>query len=216
MKRIGCFLGLFLWLSALPALAVQEADTTTTHFFSLSVPFVVQAPFGDWSSPWQDFCEEASITMSYSYLTGKVPDKYESALVMLRLAIFEMKTLGYDKDTDVRDTERMMHEYFGYMKTLILKNPSVADIKNALLSGNLVLAPFDGQLVDNPYYVPPGPRYHMVVIKGYDNDNFIVNDPGTRHGEGFRYPINSFMNAIHDLVTGDIREGPKSVLVIEK
>ena len=38
----------------------------------------------------------------------------------------------------------------------------------------------------------------MLVLIGYDENNFITNDPGTRRGEKYKYPQERVVNAIHD------------------
>lgn len=206
----------FLFLSALAPGASQAVTGTDTHM--LTVPFVVQAPLGNWSWPWQDFCEEASVIMAYSYVTGRSPDRITSALEMLRLAIFELKTFGYEKDTGLVETDRMIREYYKYEKTRIVERPSIDFIKAEIQKGNLVIAPVAGQLLKNPYFVPPGPRYHMVVIRGFSGSSFIVNEPGTRNGEAFRYPMATVMGALHDFVPlpEEITKGRKAVLIVEK
>ena len=195
---------------AFPAFATNEATV-------LPVAFTSQAPFGDWSWPWGDFCEEASVVMAYGYMTGKKYSSYEFAVEMLRLAIFELQTLGYEKDTNLSDTIRLLTDHYKYKKARIVFDPTSTMIKNEILRGNLVIAPAAGQLLGNPHFRSPGPRYHMVVIKGFDHADFIVNEPGTRFGNGWRYSQTTLMNAIHDFVPmGDIKNGQKAVIVVEK
>ena len=71
--------------------------------------------------------------------------------------------------------------------------------------GSLVLVPAFGQILGNPYFTPPGPATHMLVIRGYDETTkeFITNDPGTRRGEGYRYSYAALVRAIRDYPTGD-------------
>lgn len=214
IKKI--FLILIFLVAVPPALAVEEVDKSDATFTSLSVPFVVQAPLGDWSWPWQDFCEEANVVMAHAYLTHTVPTKLGGAIEMLKLATFELKNFGYEKDTNLHDTERMLREYYGDMDTKILENPTADMIRSELRAGNLVIVPAAGQLLHNPNFVKPGPRYHMVMVKGFDRSEFITNDPGTRRGDSFRYSEKTLMNGIHDLVSGDITKGPKAALVVLK
>lgn len=206
----------FLFLAASPVYAVEEIDKSNLNFMSLNVPFVVQAPLGDWSWPWQDFCEESSVLMAYAYVKGTVPNKYAAARELLRLAVYELKNFGYEKDTNITYTARMLKEYYGYDKIRAMENPTAEVMRDEIRKENVILVPVAGRLLKNPNFVPPGPRYHMVVVKGFDGDIFIVNDPGTRRGDGFRYPAATLMNAMHDLVPGDILLGSKRVLIIEK
>lgn len=211
---------LFLALSLAPLAAFGARDTAGADAANAGshlnpVPFIVQAPLGDWSWPWQDFCEEASVAMTHFYLEGKVPTVPQAAVSLLRLAIFEMKTFGYEKDTGLADTERMIREYYGHAKTRIVENPSADFIRGEVEKGNVVLVPAAGKLLKNPYF-KTDPRYHMVLVKGYEAGDFIVNEPGTWRGDGFRYTERVLMDAMHDLAPGDITNGRKAALVVEK
>lgn len=206
------FIGaIFLFGILIPSAAsAAEAD--------LDVPFVVQAPMGTWTWPWQDFCEEAVSVMSYSFVTGLDPKPLAAARQMLRLAEFELKRFGYEKDTGVSDTQIMLRDFYGLTRTAIVGNPSADFIKRQLREGNIVVVPAAGKLLRNPHFVQPGPRYHMVLVRGFDEARreFIVNEPGTKFGDGWRYSEAVLMRAMHDLVPGDITKGPKRVLVVMK
>ena len=202
----------FLFLLLAPALALAAPDSAL-----LNVPFTSQAPLNDWSWPWADFCEEASVVMSYAYVTGKKFSTYDFAVEMIKLAIFELKTLGYEKDTNLTDTLRMLTDYYGYKKARIVGNPTSQMIRDEVSKGNLVIVPAAGALLENPYFRAK-PRYHMVVVKGFDHVDFIVNEPGTRFGNGFRYSQTNLMEAMHDFVpeSQNITTGRKAVIVVEK
>ncbi len=75
-----------------------------------------------------------------------------------------------------------------------------------------------GRELHNPNFTTPGPLYHMIVIRGFDDDaqEFIVNDIGTRRGEKFHYAYKVIWNALHDF-TGDkekILEGGKRIIAV--
>ena len=59
----------------------------------------------------------------------------------------------------------------------------------------------------------------MVVVRGYDDvaKEFIVNDPGTRFGEGYRYPYATLWAASHDWTGSDatVTAGRKAMIVVE-
>ncbi|MBI4134653.1 MAG: hypothetical protein HY471_00895 [Candidatus Sungbacteria bacterium] len=202
----------FLFFTVFPAWAADSNGDVLL----LDVPFVVQAPLGSWDWPWQDFCEEASVVMAYAYTMNTPVGNLQGALMMLESAIFELKTFGYEKDTNVFETERVLREHFRYEKTRIIENPSVSVMKAEVKKGNVLLVPVAGRMLGNPYFVQPGPRYHMVLVRGFTASHFIVNEPGTKNGAGYRYPITVLMNAMHDLVPGNITEGRKAILVVEK
>ncbi len=58
----------------------------------------------------------------------------------------------------------------------------------------------------------------MIILTGYDRNNFIAHDPGTQFGKNFMYPQATIINAIHEW-TGSkitIKEGEKAMLVLQK
>lgn len=59
-----------------------------------------------------------------------------------------------------------------------------------------------------------------VAVRGYDpeGEEFIVNDPGTRYGEGYRYKEEIFMEAVQDYETGyhgEVFPEKKNMIVVE-
>jgi hypothetical protein len=74
--------------------------------------------------------------------------------------------------------------------------------------------PVYAPLLKNPHYADVSPDYHVMVLTGYDDAAgvFIVNDPGTKDGQGLRFPSSTFMSAIHDLDAKDFKAGKKAVL----
>mgnify|MGYP001618174552 FL=1 len=71
-------------------------------------------------------------------------------------------------------------------------------------------------MLPNPHFRNGGPEYHTLVIRGYTEDSFITNDPGTQFGENFLYKYSDLMNSIHDWNEGDVKNGKRLVLVIDK
>ncbi|MCK5081231.1 MAG: hypothetical protein KAQ63_03635 [Candidatus Moranbacteria bacterium] len=89
-----------------------------------------------------------------------------------------------------------------------------------LSEGSIFIIPAAGQVLENPYFRNDGPLYHALVVVGYDNkkEEFIVNDPGTRRGEGFRYSYENLWESIRDFTgrKADILEGEKNVILVKK
>jgi hypothetical protein len=188
----------------------------TAHVVPLSVPFIVQAPFGNWSDPiFQNACEEASIAMAMGWVDGiKSFTPNDARGRILNIVDFENRTFGYNTDTDVFDIQKMFQQDFHHNVT-VKENITITDIKNELQEGNLVLVPAFGQALGNPNYTAPGPIVHMLVIIGYDQatKEFITNDPGTRHGSGYRYDENVLFSAIWEYSSGkDYPPVPKGIL----
>ena len=173
------------------------------------VPFVSQAPLGEWEDPrQQDACEEAVVLMSLAwgrkdFNLNYSPSQWRDEI--LDLSDFQQEKYGEYRDASLQDIEvRMFREYFNYEKTEIKDLISPDDIILELEKGNLVLIPANGQALKNPNFKVPGPERHMVLIKGYDyeKEEFITNDPGTRNGADYRYQKDLLFVAIRAYKTG--------------
>lgn len=184
---------------------------------NLAVPFTAQAPHANWDDPYGELCEEASVLMAVSYLTNKeIPDAAFADKTLLAIKDFEEKRFGFYKDTTAEETATIVREHFMYKKVEVKQNPTVTDIKQAIADGRVVIVPVAGKEIGNPYFNPPGPLYHMLVIKGYTSGGkFITNDPGTRRGADFLYDQNVIMEAMHDWRSDrNIDLGKKVILIV--
>jgi len=115
----------------------------------------------------------------------------------------------------------LFNDYFNYQKVEIKNIETKDDIIRELEQGNIVLTPMDGRLLKNPFFTPPGPERHMILIRGYDyqTKEFITNDPGTRRGENYRYSENTLIKAIRAYSTGyhnKIEKIEKKMIVVSK
>lgn len=182
------------------------------------VPFMSQAPSTNWELPFKEACEEASVVMVNRFYTkrplGSVEDQDK---IIVDMAVWGEEHMGAI-DTDLETTARYFTEYLSYdpRRITVIRDITIDDIKAVIASGRPVIVPAAGRELGNEYFREPGPIYHMLVVIGYDRDEFITHDPGTRHGEQYRYKQDVLYNAIHDL-TPDIEriaEGRKSMLVV--
>jgi len=190
----------------------------------LSVPFTSQAPLAEWKDErQQDGCEEASALMARAWQLGSdTKTKNEWRRQILALSDYELKHYGEFRDLSleaVRDW--VFGDYFSDKSVSIKKATSSASILAELEKGKLILIQADGRALKNPYFTAPGPERHMLLIKGYDysKKQFVVNDPGTRRGESYRYPEKVLYAAIRPYATGDKEAFPpleKKYLSIEK
>jgi len=185
---------------------------------SLMVPFTPQAPFGNWAQPWQDFCEEASVVMAAHFVLNIPLTAKMAAEEMQIIRQYEELVFGSYKDTSVEHTASVLKDLYGFSFVRTRDIKGVEDIKHELRASNLVIVPVAGRMLRNPYFIPPGPRYHMLVIRGFDDEKkvFITNDPGTRRGNGLVYREELLFEAIHDLVDGSIAQGEKRMIVVGK
>ncbi|MBI5466325.1 MAG: C39 family peptidase [Candidatus Kerfeldbacteria bacterium] len=183
----------------------------------LPVPFTVQAPYADWSLPYQEACEEASMVMAGEYFKGNKTLRLEPAYAnqeILKLVEWQKENRGFYEDTTAAEVASILKDYYGLVARVEPYDPEV--IKLSVASGQLVLVPAAGRLLGNPYFRRPGPLYHMLVIKGYDGDEFITNDPGTKRGESFRYQESALARAVHDWNGGDVEHGGQVMVIVSK
>jgi len=197
---------------------VYQVDDELPNEINLNIQFLSQAPDGDWGMPWQEACEEASITLAYYYSAGKDLTKENFKEEIQTLIDWQNDNYGDYEHTDINQTLEMLKSNYdlGVSNYEMLKDPTINDLKKELAKGNVIVAPFAGRLLNNPFYSGEGPLYHMMVLRGYDEENFITNDVGTRRGENFIYPYETIISAMHDWDDEDIELGEKKAIVLKK
>ncbi len=165
-----------------------------------TIPFIAQAPGGKWDNPiFRDGCEEASMLMAMGWIRDtKSITATDAASDISVLSAFEEKRFGHHEDVSLPEMISVFHEYFGYDIVTLEKNIGLTDLKKELADGNIILVPTYGKALGNPHFTAPGPVTHMIVMTGYDSSTgeFIVNDPGTRHGERYRYAERVLFDAL--------------------
>lgn len=205
-----------------PVLPLMAPFVPPKQYRISDVPFTVQAPFAEWSNPiFQDACEEASILMAQAWVEGVLLTKEQAKKDIEILAKYEKKQFGHAVDTSIEDTESLLRDVLGVKNSKVQRGVTITDIQEALASEQLVIVPTDGRKLKNPNFKQPGPTRHMLVIVGYDTETkeFIVNDPGTRKGEGYRYDQSVLHDAILDYPTGkhaEAKSTDKVMLVVGK
>lgn len=195
----------------------NQADNQLAASINLDVPFTSQAPTGNWDEPFQNACEEASVLMVDYYYQGKtMPSKQEVEGILVDMVNWQIDNWGGHFNLPVSKLAEYVTATFGY-KTEVVQNITVAKIKEFLNQGIPVIVPADGRKLDNPFFTGEGPEYHMLVIKGYIDDKFITDDPGTRRGEDFIYTQDNLMYSIADWDSKKGQAvGPKNALVLYK
>lgn len=197
-----------------PQAQVEEdtvQDIQPTAVINHDVPFTMQAPFAEWSDPrQQDACEEASLLMAVRWARGETLTLEDAKTEILAVSHFQDDLLGYYRDTGVPEAELVLREYYKDINYTREDALTKQTLMNALYNDSVVVAPADGRALNNPYFTPPGPEHHMLVIRGYDpkTDEFITNDPGVSQGEGYRYPSDTLMQALRDYPSGAEHRSP--------
>ena len=206
--------------------AVQTSSTSSSEYSSspvlesrsvlIKLPFVPQAPFANWDALHQEACEEMSLILVRHYLEGTNVTA-QQAEQELQEVVSWMDDIGLPYDVTMEELARVAEEKYG-LKARVRTDVTIESIKAELAAGNPVILPLAGQMLGNPYYSGDGPPYHVFVVVGYDNDEFITHDVGTKRGANYRYDQEVVFNAIHDW-TGSketIEQGKKAMLVVTK
>jgi len=201
-----------------PAMTAAVSKTPVpSAAVNLEVPFTSQAPFGVWDHLHDEACEEASILMARSWAKSFALNPAVVEAELKKMVEWQMKSFGFFESTTAEQTARMAREVYG-LKVDLRPSPSLAEIKKEVSGGNLVIMGMAGRLLGNPHFRSPGPIYHMLVIKGYNDSGFFVNDPGTKYGANYYYSYDTIMEAAHDWAGSEetIYGSPAVALVISK
>jgi hypothetical protein len=203
---------------ATPTDSVAEIPTK----YELAVAFAQQAPFGNWDAAHEEACEEASMVMADKYFRHQ--SLTETIMEEELQKILKWQTdNGYQLDLTAAETVKNLNDYFG-LSAHLSREVTVDRIKYELFKGNLVIIPAAGRELHNPNFKGAGPIYHMLVIKGYNDKEFITNDPGTRKGNGYRYSYDTIINAIHDwnheraaggMTNAEMAQGEKVIVIVD-
>lgn len=181
----------------------------------ISIPFISQAPKKIWDALHEDACEEASLLMVDKFLQKKSAGTVEEQDKEIKSMVqYETKN-KYGLSVTLEELASIAQNYSGMENPRVEKEATIEKIKQELADGRPVIIPAAGKLLPNPNFKNGGPNYHMLVVKGYDADGFITNDPGTRKGENFRYTFQALFNTIHDWNPKNIMLGQKAYLVFD-
>ncbi len=184
-----------------PLLGVQAKLTKV----NLDVPYINEAPDDNWTGPWKNACEEASMAMIEKYYFGKSTVAVNEAKVFMTMLFTKQNNIwGSNADSDAKRTAQLINDYTIY-NAKIIGNPTVEDIKKEIQQKRPIIAlhyGFDLNNKDIPFVpLPRGTSYHMTVVVGYDDatKEFIVNDTGDRKlGKNHRYDYGTYINSLHD------------------
>lgn len=205
-----------------PTTSPTVAPPATTTIVR-QLPFSSQAPSGNWDVFHEETCEEASMIIAWRYWLSDnraiIPaDEMEGLLQAV--AAYERNAFGTDVSTTITQMRQTMTDYYQIpAEKLSVQNiASEAELLTAVQQG-VVITPFAGKLLHNPNFRNGGPRYHVAVITGYDGQQYIVHDVGTRNGANYRYTGDTLMGALHDYIPenqGDITAGVPRVLILQR
>jgi hypothetical protein len=200
---------------------ILEKEIEIPEKVLLDVDFTSQAPFRDWSYPWQEFCEEAAVLMTMRYFDGRgIADKNDANDALHEIMKWEEENLGFYKDTTATTTMKIITDFYEYKKVKLTNDISVNRIREELARRNLIILPTAGRILENPYFTPPGPIYHNLVLIGYDDQEeiFYTNDPGIMSGNSFKYSYQNIIDSVADwsYELGTINPGRRVMIIVKK
>ncbi|MFA6410945.1 MAG: C39 family peptidase [Candidatus Buchananbacteria bacterium] len=201
----------------------DNPEVVIPKFLDYPVAFATQAPYTNWDALHEEACEEAAMTMAEKYFKKESLSAHVMEQSILNLVKWE-EAHGYKVDLTADEATEILKTYFG-LKAVVVDDVSVNRIKQELIAKKLIIIPAAGRQLGNPNFKQPGPIYHMLILRGYDDNKgeFITNDPGTRKGEGYRYRYQVLIDAIHDwpaalaldgMADEEIETGRKVMIVV--
>ncbi len=186
---------------------------------NLDVPFVSQAPEGNWFEPWLNACEETSIFMIDAYYTGEEEISTEEAKENIR-EIFTLKTQEIDSSLDESmQTVKELIDLLDLSWTAeVVENPTADQLIQEIANNRPVIVPIYAPKLYGTNDSVAGPDYHVVVLVGYNDETseFILNDPAHASDTEPRFSYEVLMEAIHDLDQAEYTEGGKAVLFTKR
>jgi hypothetical protein len=195
--------------------ARETTQETLPQKVLIKVPFLVQAPLANWDALHEDACEEASLIMYYHFIQKtEIGSAEEGDKEIKDLIDYEEKN-GYGPSITVLELSKIGADHYG-LNGRVVSNVTTNKIKEEIAAGRPVILPAAGKILPNPNFRNGGPNYHMLLVIGYDDTEFITNDPGTRKGQYFRYKYDDLINANHNWDSVDILKGEKSILVFDQ
>jgi hypothetical protein len=184
----------------------------------LNVPYIAEAPDGQWVGNWKNACEEAVVAMVEAFHQNKkTVTAAESKQLMQELFDYQNKRWGSNANSDAARTAAIV-EALGLFKVSVQENPTIEAIKKEIAAGRPIISLHRGFDLGNKNipFVPIGSSYHTLVLVGFDDatGEFITHDPGDLTGGEFRhYAYTTLMASLHDYsFTTNQADGPARVL----
>jgi len=181
-----------------------------------NLPFYPQAPFATLEN-WEiheESCEEAAILLNH-YITqriwfdagkmnqdilaandfelqnGIIADKYSS-----RYNKYYLRDLTNPSEMYGLLGQNFLH--YPDDKILLFTNPSIFDIERFIANKHILTVPMRYTKTFRNQYIRSGKSFHIVNIVGYDEQNFITLDPGTKNGKYLAYPKSLLFSSIQE------------------
>ena len=167
----------------------------------IKVPYTPQAPFNNWDTAHEDYCEAAASLMYGAFLKGdhrEVIPPAEADQRMGQIVDWERATWPGVLNLPLSDVGQVVNHFYG--ATPVFDDATLPNIQTALAAGHPVIVPLmthgapGGQKI-NPNYGRVN-VYHVLLITGYGPGYLVTNDAGIVQGENWRYTWTVLSSAI--------------------
>jgi hypothetical protein len=185
----------------------SPSPTPLPAAFRLGVPFTTQAPNGDWARH-QNSCEEANLLQVDAYWKGdrsSTLDANTAEAGIAGLVAWQVKNWGSEDDLTNKRLGELAAQYYGYQYDI---QPISEDgMKSSIANGIPVILGVTTHGLGNAHYpnyqahylVPGYSVSHYITIVGYDDQGFILNDPGLTPGHGYHVLYDRLLFAVDNL-----------------
>lgn len=164
--------------------------------FILEVPFVMQAPFANWSEH-NESCEEAGILLAHYYYTSNILTKELADHEIKDMVKFQKENYGGEYDIYADEMADLASEYYGIYRPRVFVATQEL-MKKELVAGNPIIVPTTAAYLKKEKGDYPEMGYHVVVVVGYNDYGFITHDVGTYSGEDFTYSYSTLLSSMED------------------
>ena len=174
----------------------------------LNVPFIPQTGFAE--KEIEDVgCEEVSILMVKGFLDNEMLNEEEALTEIKKMINSQVVQYGNHPLLDALKIGSLVEKTYD-LKPTILADANKETIIEQLKNNNPVIVPVLAKKLKNPFY-PNYQGYHTLVVVGINNNNFIVNDPGTTSGSNYIYPFDILEKAMYNF-----EKEEKDILILKK
>ena len=129
---------------------------------------------------------------------------------------YEIRFFGFHHDTSAEDTNRLMRQFYG-IKGEVFRDIGTREIRSALEQGSAVMIPVNAQYLG--IYGQKAPPRHMIIVKGYTDSGFIINDPLIKNGANRVIVDEDLQRSLRDFPSGiyrEVKEQKTAMIVIKR
>ncbi|MFA4931102.1 MAG: C39 family peptidase [Patescibacteria group bacterium] len=164
--------------------------------YTLTVPFVMQAPLANWSEH-NESCEEAGILLAHYYYIGEELTVSLADWEIKDMVDYQNKYYGGEFDIYAAGITQLARDYYGEYEPRVLVG-NVENMKAEILAGNPIIVPTTAAALKMEKSDYPEMGYHVVLVVGYNERGFVTHDVGTYSGANFTYSYATLLRSMAD------------------